>query len=442
MSDNTSQHNPSAAISVRGIGKRYDMFERTLDRVRHWVGGERRAREFWALRDVNFDVMPGDAVGIVGRNGSGKSTLMQIIAGTLTPTTGEARIGGRISALLELGSGFNPAFTGRENVFLAGAILGVQRREMEKRFDEIAAFADIGDFLDQPVEVYSSGMHARLAFSVAICVKPEILIVDEILSVGDAGFQQKCVSRMRQMLEGGVTLLFVSHSADMVKSICTKGLFLKGGEQIFFGPAAEAVDLYAQSLREATTERAVANLAARKPGHALVERAEERGSGRAEGEEGKEEEKKPAWIEKVRLLDDLGRESKAFAFGEHMNVEVTVRAEAALDRLDLRFMVRDRAGVDIFGSTLWDEGTRMRRLGEGESGVAKITFQNVLRPGPHGVALTLVRRPNVAGDGLVTLDHQDVAAAFESQVGEKNQVRGKVHVPMRVEYVVGEERGA
>lgn len=416
----------TAAISVRGIGKRYDMFERGLDRVKHWMGGERRAREFWALKDVKFDVMPGDAIGIVGRNGSGKSTLMQIIAGTLTPTTGEARIRGRISALLELGSGFNPAFTGRENVFLAGAILGFSRREMEKRFDEIAAFAEIGEFLDQPVEVYSSGMHARLAFSVAICVKPEILIVDEILSVGDAGFQQKCVSHMRRILESGVTLLFVSHSADMVKSICTKGLFLKNGEQMFFGPAAEAVDMYTQSLREITTERAVANLAARKPAHVLA--------GRAEGEE----EKKPAWIERVRLLDDLGRESKAFRFGEHMTVEVTVAADAdkALDRLDLRFMVRDRAGVDIFGSTMWDEGARMRRLEPGERGVARVTFQNVLRPGPHGVALTLSRRPNVSGDGLVTLDHQDVGAAFESLVGEKNQVRGKVHVPVRVEYAV------
>ena len=422
----------TAAISVRGIGKRYDLFERNLDRVKHWLGwggGERKARAFWALRDVKFDVMPGDAVGIVGRNGSGKSTLMQIIAGTLTPTTGEARIRGRISALLELGSGFNPAFTGRENVFLAGAILGFSRREMEKRFDEIAAFADIGEFLDQPVEVYSSGMHARLAFSVAICVKPEILIVDEILSVGDAGFQQKCVSHMRRMLDSGVTLLFVSHSADMVKSICTKGLFLQGGQQMFFGHAAEAVDMYTQSLREATTERAVANLTARRPGHVLAERAEE-------------EAKKPGWIEKVRLLDDLGRESTAFRFGEHMTVEVTVAVDATLDRLDLRFMVRDRAGVDVFGSTMWDEGVRMKRLGGavGERGVARITFQNVLRPGPHGVALTLVRRPDVSGDGLVTLDHQDVGAAFESLVGEKNQVRGKVHVPVRVEYQVVEER--
>jgi lipopolysaccharide transport system ATP-binding protein len=434
------------AISVRGVGKRYDLYARNIDKLRHLatLGRKHYGAPFWALRDVSFDVPRGEAVGIVGRNGSGKSTLMQIIAGTLAPTEGEVRIRGRVSALLELGSGFNPQFTGRENVYLAGSILGLSKREMDERFDSIAAFADIGDFLDRPVELYSSGMHARLAFSVAVCTLPDILIVDEILSVGDAGFQQKCVARMRKMLDGGLTLLFVSHSADMVKTICSRGVFLRAGRAEFAGPAGEAVDRYMHSLRTEVTERARQNVAHRRPDLAapVDHPPPPREAGAADAAPAPTDDAAGlrsgtghARVVSARLLDSGGRETAAFTFGEPVTLEVTIEAAAALpaplDKLDLAFVVRDRAGADVFGSTAVDERGRLPRLDPGGRLTVRATFVNPLQAGPHGVALTVFRRPDYRGEGVITLDHLDAACAFESLPGGR-VVRGKVHVPVEV----------
>lgn len=201
-------------------------------------------RDFHALQDVSFEIQRGEAVGIVGRNGSGKSTLLQLIAGTLQPTAGTVDVHGRVAALLELGAGFNTEFTGRENVFLGGAVLGLSQGEMKARFDEIAAFADIGDFIEQPVKTYSSGMMMRLAFAVNTCVDPDILIVDEALSVGDAPFQAKCFRRLRQLIDQGVSLLFVSHDLGTVRSICSRALWLKGGRAEFWGEAKQVAREY------------------------------------------------------------------------------------------------------------------------------------------------------------------------------------------------------
>jgi len=218
------------AISLTNVSKCYKRYNRPLDRLKEIVlPGRSRAQEFWALRDINLEVAQGDTLGIVGQNGSGKSTLLQIIAGTLTPTTGEVWVNGRVSALLELGSGFNPEFTGRQNVFFNGQILGLSREEIAAKFDSIAAFADIGDFLDQPVKTYSSGMVVRLAFAVVANIDPTILIVDEALAVGDARFQARCMKRIRQLKEQGVTILFVSHDSASVKMLCTRAALMDYG---------------------------------------------------------------------------------------------------------------------------------------------------------------------------------------------------------------------
>lgn len=201
-------------------------------------------REFWALRDVDLVVNKGQSLGIVGRNGSGKSTLLQMICGTLTPTGGAVMVKGRISALLELGSGFNPDYTGRENVYLNGQILGLSNREIDARFQEIAAFADIDAFLDQPTKTYSSGMVVRLAFAVAVNVDPEILVVDEALAVGDLGFQTRCYAKIAELRQKGVTLLFVSHSMTVLTQLCEKAVVLDRGEMLFSGAASEAVRAY------------------------------------------------------------------------------------------------------------------------------------------------------------------------------------------------------
>jgi lipopolysaccharide transport system ATP-binding protein len=242
------------AIRARDISKHYVMFARPEDRLKQMIVPRlqrvlgkpptRYYRDFAALSGVSFDIRRGETVGIIGRNGSGKSTLLQIICGTLQPTSGSIEVNGRIAALLELGAGFNPEFTGRENVYLNAAILGLSRAEIDARFESIARFADIGDFIEQPVKTYSSGMYVRLAFATAINVDPDILVVDEALAVGDEAFQRKCYARIEQIKERGGTILFVSHSAQTVVQLCDRALLIDAGEKILEGAPKATVSYY------------------------------------------------------------------------------------------------------------------------------------------------------------------------------------------------------
>lgn len=258
-------------IRIRNLSKKYFLWRDPSARLLHPILGrladwappglsgrlrtcqEKLCTEFFALRDFSLEVRKGESIGIIGRNGSGKSTLLQLIAGTLQTTSGTVETRGKIAALLELGSGFSPDFTGRENVFLNAALLGLTRHQTEERFDRIAAFADIGDFIDQPVKTYSSGMLVRLAFSVAIHVDADVLIVDEALAVGDVFFQQKCYRKIRQILETGVTFLFVSHDYGAMKNLCERGILLQHGKKIFEGAAEQCAHRY---MREAYTSTA------------------------------------------------------------------------------------------------------------------------------------------------------------------------------------------
>ena len=236
----------STAITVDNVSKMYRIYNRPQDRLKQmmWRGKREFGRQFWALQDVSLEVKRGERIGIIGRNGSGKSTLLQIIAGTLAPTTGEIVVGGRVGALLELGSGFNLEFTGRENIFMNGSVLGMSTNEIEERFDEIASFADIGDFIDQPVKLYSSGMFVRLAFAITTCMDPDILIIDEALAVGDIFFRQKCYRRLEALCDTGVSILLVSHSMMDIEQFCDRALLLNNGVTLFQGPGAEAVKHY------------------------------------------------------------------------------------------------------------------------------------------------------------------------------------------------------
>lgn len=238
-------------IDIKNLSKGYQLFDKPSDRLKQIFsrGKKQYYREFIALQDVSFRIGKGETVGIIGRNGSGKSTLLQIIAGTLTPSSGEIQVRGRVAALLELGSGFNPDFTGRENVYLNGAILGISKEEMDKRYEEIIKFADIGNFIDQPVKTYSSGMYIRLAFSIAINVEADILIVDEALAVGDSKFQIKCIEKMKEIKKNGTTILFVSHAGEQVKRFCERGIWLEHGKVKEIGSATEVVNHYEDSLQ-------------------------------------------------------------------------------------------------------------------------------------------------------------------------------------------------
>ena len=240
---------PISSIKVRNLGKCFQVYDNPKARLKQalWRGRRQYYREFWALQDINFDLCEGESLGVIGRNGSGKSTLLQLICGTLTPTTGQVKANGRVAALLELGSGFNPEFTGRENVFLNASMLGLSEEKIEARLDDILAFADIGDFVDQPVKAYSSGMSVRLAFAVIAHVNADILIVDEALSVGDVFFNQKCMRFINRFRENG-TLLFVSHDASAVTSLCDRALLLDRGKQISLGTPKQILNEYTRQL--------------------------------------------------------------------------------------------------------------------------------------------------------------------------------------------------
>ena len=234
------------SVEVNDLSKVYHLYNKSSDRLRETFSIKKKkySKDHYALRDINLSIKHGESVGIVGTNGSGKSTLLKLITGVVTPTTGEIKTKGKIAALLELGAGFNPEYTGIENIYLNGTMMGYTEEEMEKRVPGIVDFADIGEFIHQPVKSYSSGMFARLAFAVSINVEPDILIVDEALSVGDTRFQVKCIDKMRELQESGTTILFVTHAIEQIKRFCTRAIWIKNGEVVEDGEASKVVDLY------------------------------------------------------------------------------------------------------------------------------------------------------------------------------------------------------
>ena len=266
--------NTDIAIKVQNLTKVYHLYDKPQDRLKEALNPFKKSyhHDFYAIDNVSFEVKKGETVGIIGKNGAGKSTLLKMITGVLTPTSGTMEVNGKVASLLELGAGFNPEMTGLENIYLNGTLMGFSKEEMDKKVDAIVAFANIGEFIKQPVKMYSSGMFARLAFSVAINVDADILIVDEALSVGDMLFQAKCISKMSELMEEGMTILFVSHDIHAVRSLCTKGVYLVNGKSVLVGDAGEVVDRYINDDQQAVNEQLKAMGYTRKrTGEKLVE---------------------------------------------------------------------------------------------------------------------------------------------------------------------------
>ena len=346
------------AVVLRDVGKCYEIYARPVDRLKQTLCRGRRQyyREFWALRYVNLDIGRGEAVGIVGRNGSGKSTLLQIVAGTLSPTTGAAHVQGRIAALLELGSGFNPDFTGRENIFTNGAILGLSRREVLDRFDAIASFADIGDFLDQPVKTYSSGMMLRLAFAVQAQVDPDVLIVDEALSVGDERFQRKCFTRLDQLREQGTSILLVTHSSATVERYCDRAMLLDKGAVQGIGSSKDIIDQY-HALLYADEQAGLQLLndsapAPKAPG-SRQESAEE---GSPAGPEDRPaaaptQRDRRAQIGEIWVHNDSGESASWFETGQEVEIGFEVHAFDAIPELQAGMRIRTVEGIEVYGTS-------------------------------------------------------------------------------------------
>jgi len=348
-------------IEVEGLSKAYTIWSSPaarlhgplLGRVGQWPflpAGLRRFcsrlshdsfRNFYALRDISFTIRRGESVGVIGLNGSGKSTLLQIIAGTLAPTAGRVEVHGRIAALLELGSGFNPEFTGRENVFLGATILGLGRREIEARFQQIADFAEIGEFIEQPVKTYSSGMQVRLAFSVTTAIVPDILIVDEALSVGDAYFQHKCFAQIRKFREQGTTLLFVSHDPGAVKSLCDRAILLDAGRAIRDDAPDAVLDYYNAMIAHRESARAIEQVKTQ--------------AGRKATRSGN----KKAYASAVELLQD-GRPARALRVGSRATFRVSVTAHEPLEDCTVGIQLKDRLGNEIFGTNTYHMGVPLK----------------------------------------------------------------------------------
>jgi|tagenome__1003787_1003787.scaffolds.fasta_scaffold20988101_5 lipopolysaccharide transport system ATP-binding protein len=432
------------AIQVDGLGKAYLIFRRPEDRLRQMIFRRRRYfEEYWALRDVGLTVRKGEAVAIIGRNGSGKSTFLQLVCGTLTPTTGTVRVKGRVAALLELGAGFNPEFTGRENVYLSASVLGLGNEEIESRFDAIANFAAIGDFMEQPVKLYSSGMYARLAFAVVAHVDPDILIVDEILAVGDAAFTQKCMRFIRRFLDRG-TLLFVSHDVSSVLSLCERAVWLEAGGVRESGPAKDVCTSYIAAIEgEKESDSAFRIGGTRKtppsPRELDPVRDVREGKFRELGIVPQAEvfhfDPDAPWfgcrgasIEDVRMTDLDGRPLQSFTGGEDIVLRVNAIAHEDVRHPIVGFMVKDRLGQIVFGDNTFLSRSNVE-LGApaGSRIVAGFEFRVPYLPaGDYAVAAAIA-------DGTQEdhVQHHWVDEAFFFRVIAPAAVKGLVGIPMR-----------
>jgi lipopolysaccharide transport system ATP-binding protein len=364
------------AIQVRGVCKSYQIYSSPRDRLKQFllprvqrVAGKvpkQYFSEFWALRSINFDINQGETVGIVGRNGSGKSTLLQIICGTLAPTSGSVDTNGRVAALLELGSGFNPEFTGRENVYLNAALLGLEKSEVDARYADIAAFADIGDFIDRPIKTFSSGMVVRLAFAVAIHSSPKILVIDEALSVGDELFQRKCFSHIARIKNEGATILFVSHSGSTVIDLCDRAILLDGGDQLLDGPPKAVIGLY-QQLMYAPVDKASAirERIGREGLGSLQESAEFAGESELSDASVKEVdeyfdpgliptstinyESRGASIEEMRITDVAGRRVNCLVSGREYRFVFDVVFDSSATNVFFGMLIKTVTGTELGG---------------------------------------------------------------------------------------------
>ena len=384
-------------VEARGLWKKFrkgEIYNSLRDLVpalvKRRLSGELETREFWALRDVSFQVRRGEAFGIVGANGAGKSTLLKHLSGILYPTRGTLFVKGRLSALIEVGAGFHPDLTGRENVYLYGTILGMSREEVRRKFDAIVAFSGLEDFIDTPVKRYSSGMFARLGFSVATHVEPEVLIVDEVLSVGDFLFQRKSLERMKQVLASGATVLFVSHNLRAITDLCQRSILIDRGQVVLEGPTADVVRRYMDRSAAGPTDNS----------------------------------EKEAYISKVSIRDDAGT-TLQFDSGQKVTVEVEITANAAAQKLAVVIECCDDEMYDVFNTSTQRLGATPFALQPGEK--ERVTFELTLHlvPGTYHLGAYLYRY-----DIQKNFDTRTRAATF--YVVSPVDVRGAAHLEPRV----------
>ncbi|MEO8595302.1 MAG: ABC transporter ATP-binding protein [Candidatus Solibacter sp.] len=419
------------AVEFQGVSKSYAIYDAPGDRLKELLSLNRlkRHQDFWALHDVSFQVKRGETFCIVGENGSGKSTLLQMVAGILHPTSGSVAVNGRVSALLELGAGFNPEFSGRDNVYLNGSILGLTTRQIDQRYRDITAFAEIGNFIDQPVKTYSSGMVVRLAFAVAINVDPEILLVDEALAVGDIYFRQRCMRKVHELRQRGITIIFVSHAVSDVKAIGDRVLWLDHGRMVDVGEPDRVISKYLAAMTEKDSSyllsKSVAEPQERSGGPVIAPEIVETipnidhrfGDGRAQ-------------IIGIAVLDEQGRNLAMLDPGTRIVVRISVRASGDIALPIVGFMLRNQLGMDFSGTNTTREGYELPPLQAGD--VTTVDFYLDL---PELYPASFSFSPAIADGTLMGYQMCDwIDNAITLQMGRSEaQIYGYLHLPCRVE---------
>lgn len=360
------------SISVTNLGKAYKQYPTRWSRLAEWVTpGLRQYHQLkWVLKDISFEVMPGEAVGIIGINGAGKSTLLKLITGTTQPTTGSVHMTGRVAAMLELGMGFHPDFTGRQNAFMAGQLLGYAPGDIERLMPEIQAFAEIGEYIDQPVRVYSSGMQVRLAFAVATAIRPDILIVDEALSVGDAYFQHKSFDRIREFRKQGTTLLIVSHDKEAIQSICDRAILLNAGNIAIEGNPEAVMDYYNAMLAERENQ---------------IVRQQLTDSGKVQTISGSGE----ATVEEIALLNEQDERIEVVNVGQPIKLKIVVRITEDIPELVLGYMIKDRLGQPVFGTNTHHLKRKLESVKGSTTATFTFEFYANLGQGTYSIAIAL-----------------------------------------------------
>ncbi|MGD9661670.1 MAG: ABC transporter ATP-binding protein [Porticoccaceae bacterium] len=397
-------------IRVTNLGKAYKQYPTRWSRLAEWTIPFSRPRHHlhWVLQDINFTVLPGEAVGIIGINGAGKSTLLKMITGTSQPTTGTVEITGRVAALLELGMGFHPDFTGRQNVYMSGQLLGLTVEEITDLMPEIEAFAEIGDYIDQPVRVYSSGMQMRLAFSVATARRPDVLIVDEALSVGDAYFQHKSFDRIRQFSTQGTTLLIVSHDKQAIMSVCNRAILLSAGKVALEGEPEAVMDYYNAMLADHQNQTIT---------------QEVRNDGKLQTISGTGE----ATIVNAVLLDAAGNQVEMIGVGQQVSLRVAIACHTAIPELIIGFMIKDRLGQPVFGTNTHHLESKLLQLHAGAAIEFVFDFVANIGTGTYSLALALH-----ANDTHLTKNYQwrDLALVFNVINLDKEPFVGVAWLPV------------
>lgn len=380
------------SITVSNLGKAYKQYPTRWSRLREWItpGNAKRHQLKWVLQGISFSVKAGEAVGIIGINGAGKSTLLKLITGTTQPTTGSVHMAGRVAAMLELGMGFHPDFTGRQNAFMAGQLLGIPTEDIARLMPEIEAFAEIGEYIDQPVRVYSSGMQMRLAFSVATAIRPDILIVDEALSVGDAYFQHKSFDRIREFRKLGTTLLIVSHDKGAIQSICDRAILLSAGKLAMEGEPEAVMDFYNAMLADHQNQEIK-----------QIERAD----GKIQTISGTGE----VSFTDIALLDVSSNPLELVAVGQKVSLCVKLITNQHIPDLVLGYMIKDRLGQPVFGTNSYHHHQALKEVAAGERIAFNFDFSANLGPGTYSVVVAAHSHDNHLGNNY---EWRDQALVF------------------------------